>query len=143
MKNMNNKYYTPELEEFHNGFEFEVLGDTQWQKETFGSSYLRAEDYCSDYKTRVKHLDQEDIESLGFKRSNLEKSIYLSSSKIKLYPHLESYTIGINFNQGINTHCLIFFVPDEHNIPAGVNLFVGQIKNKSELKRILKQLGIL
>jgi len=45
------------------------------------------------------------------------------------------------FKRVVN-HALIFYVPDGSAIPAGINLFVGTIKNKSELKKVLKMLNI-
>ena len=34
---MENKYYTPQIEEFHVGFEFEVnYGNNDWQQEKIG-----------------------------------------------------------------------------------------------------------
>lgn len=97
---MESKYYTPDISEFHVGFEYEVfdskyeykveklsetklkvLSDpittTGWFKEAYEiDSFLYVEDssdiksnipsYIENDKVRVKYLDREDIESLGF-----------------------------------------------------------------------------
>jgi hypothetical protein len=72
----NNLYYTPELEEFHVGFEIELLNieNSQWGKYTITESdLLDATHYESsalkhilEDEYRVKYLDREDIESLGW-----------------------------------------------------------------------------
>src|SRR3990167_11102970 len=82
------KYYTPELDEFHIGFEFEIIdySSNNYEKDkstcTWDKSVLKREDIFSAYKedsyfetvvsylnnnhVRVKYLDREDIQSLGF-----------------------------------------------------------------------------
>lgn len=66
----NNKYYTPEIEEFHIGFEYEFnVGNTTWTKFIFDLD--RPDKVLENFKLnpqlfRVKYLDKEDIESLGF-----------------------------------------------------------------------------
>lgn len=142
---MENIYYTPELEEFHCGFEFEEQDGDKWLKIICGVDDTADLEFYKDVilekSVRVKYLDKEDVESLGFKHSNHNKSIFIYNKMISILPHLPKTTIGINFNDGLS-HILIFNVPDENYFPAGVNLFVGSIKNKSELKRLLVQLGI-
>lgn len=148
------KYYIPEIEEFHVGFEYQ---ETYRDRNNLGwiDSIYKTTDNINrffelnipkentiDGILRVKYLDKEDIESLGFKLSLIESSIFLFKEKIRLFPHLEKTTIGINFN-GLNSQILIFNIPDENKIPAGINLFIGNIKNKSELKILLKQLNII
>ena len=86
---MKDKYYTPEIEEFHVGFEFEyeywdILRGVNydWHEEVYyqmsqtkepkkGGHTLWSIDSLSnaikEESIRVKHLDKEDIESLGFK----------------------------------------------------------------------------
>lgn len=95
-----NRYYTPNLEEFHVGFEYEVYDyvwsysvqlfkrdqyvvvseptpGKKWIKHTYERNqfidpdgeykiidYLP--DYLEDEKIRVKYLDQQDIEELGW-----------------------------------------------------------------------------
>ena len=63
------KYYTPSIEEFHVGFEYEISYDG----ETYQSKVVDDSDELHRIKTaieslwvRVKHLDREDIESLGW-----------------------------------------------------------------------------
>lgn len=164
-----NKYYTPEIEEFHIGFEYEFYGMSTgglsilnakknklekikdpdikiWTKEKlykddsgiFNRTLKSIRGLLISDQIRVKYLDREDIESLGFK--------YNGSKMIKNYRDEFNLEIGaIRYNLTyiygkkllkINSENLVMF--EEH-----LNyLFQGNIKNKSELKRILKQLNI-
>ena len=148
------KYYTPEIEEFHVGFEYESLQDprlpekdSSWEQNTIDDEWdLKTfiGYYCGDHiEVRVKHLDREDIESLGFedyKHSScdwykLEKRVednFSSYGYWNCFRLLHSYT-----DEGIK------IIAYEHSFNGDENvLFAGKVKNKSELKRILKQIGI-
>ena len=134
------KYYTPEIEEFHLGFEFEVNYTGEgWLKEIFCSgtgknidsiaklvSFLGRTNFEDAY--RVKYLDKEDIESLGFNYSKTDMDLWFNKDKYDLI-----YTPSNNWL------CISYFSEYEED----VQLFYGIIKNKSELKTLLKQLGIL
>ena len=80
---MKNKYYTPKISEFHVGFEFEVSNDiiagileVKPLKKLYKQIYGESEPYGFDFikynsehnlgMIRVKYLNKEDIESLGF-----------------------------------------------------------------------------
>ncbi|WP_372938815.1 hypothetical protein, partial [Seonamhaeicola sp.] len=86
MKNSDNKYYTPTIEEFYVGFEYETLcengnvkDDSNWNKFIFGvydnfefdiegwSDVLK--EYISHKLIRAKHLDREDIKECNFQYS--------------------------------------------------------------------------
>ena len=140
---MENKYYTPTIEEFHVGFEFEHLNfegklvsfieqKREWNKEICDWAWLDI--ICDDYehdkeevlKYRVKYLDKEDIESLGVV-IDLEDNVgfegyFKSDSVIFISYRIDSKHLNI--------------------LNDGSSLFYGTIKNKSELKVLLKQLGI-
>ncbi len=68
------KYYAPEIEEFHVGFEYEWFKPTynKWSKEKFENTrelYFIERSLRKDFENkfvRVKYLDREDIESCGF-----------------------------------------------------------------------------
>src|SRR5690606_29619740 len=71
------KYYTPEIEEFYVGFEYERFipksNSTEeecWEKLSMSINYLSLEELDNEIiekEIRVKYLDKEDIESFGFK----------------------------------------------------------------------------
>lgn len=146
MNNIENKYYTPDISEFHVGFEYEIkntFGDgtvktleqyneAKWIKQVYT---LRTFPYVDRIMTgknsqnlppaiRVKYLDKEDIESLQF---IFEEQIVGSITfKHRLYNfielHLKGSTVIILNN--------------------GRTIFEGIIKNKSELQKVMKMLGI-
>ena len=154
------EYYTPELEEFHHGFKYEM-------KSRFGNGTIKTkEDFdnadweefiCSSNTfpylerilnggnsknlppaLRVKYLDKYDIEELGWEYSGM-LDVDLHTFKLHIqsepdtdiakdYFHLryEDYTQRILITDGKYEHYRFF----------------GEIKNKSELMILMKQLGI-
>ena len=163
------KYYTPELEEFHVGFEYEnkvidLDGKTikwlpvQWTASCnmFG---LFNVDFNGDKhlitvpdSVRVKYLDREDIESLGWKHSLIQNYKYTDSFFKDSNPKYAQWSLELNDTMSmqkdgkyvsdeneINSVCIKFFHPDDS---SGQTIFYGTIKNKSELKKVLKMLGI-
>lgn len=90
---MKEKYYTPELEEFHVGFEYEVqsIENAHWGKVICSSGFGAFDDDINDLeeeRIRVKYLDKADIESLGFKFLKLTE---VSFSKDKVTPLAQVY----------------------------------------------------
>lgn len=126
---MENKYYTPEIEEFHVGFEYEYNIGQLWQEEIFNRGVGFAPNPTVE-DCRVKYLDREDIESLGFKRIDPCRKDW------------EMYNVGdyaIRIKDGEDRFLRIFKFSQRYVM--GEALFKGIIKNKSELKRVLKQIG--
>ena len=126
-----NKYYTPEIEEFYVGFEYEEKWEDGWHPETFGVHHMINSDILKNEVIRVKYLDREDIESLGFKYSRYSGSYtqYFTKDNIEI-------SIGSADRKDSTLRVKrIWSVSNEI-------VFKGTIKNKSELKKLLKQLGI-
>ena len=129
------KYYTPEIEEFHVGFEYEHKNlpdgeDAEWFPHTF-NKYCDAQVHNS-MSRRVKHLDREDIESLGF--------ITYENRPADIARGFRGFNKGdyhISTNEGSNRIHISKILSERSE-----SIFNGTIKNKSELKRLLKQLGI-
>jgi hypothetical protein len=158
-----NKYYTPEIEEFYIGFEYEhklhlidkipdniipgtiELPEGEWLKATFEYPFYHQGLINFSNFFRVKYLDQEDIESLGFIKSNSE--ILFARSSLTFWDK-GNYCLGYceadkhisirgRYNHGrraINWY-------NTNNTGEGI-LFDGIIKNKSELIKLMKQIGI-
>ena len=123
---MENKYYTPDISEFCVGFEYEQKLFHIWQLKLQVSKSTKLqiiEKAINDNLIRVKYLDKEDIESLGFKYLSEEQ--YYNDKKDLLLEVKNEY---IRISGETNTPRFLFF----H----------GKIKNKSELKFILKCLQI-
>ena len=165
------KYYTPTIDEFYVGFEYELYDDHScegmcdyyegelrtWSKEVFyrllhpdhkgngGHVAWKMDNLQTSIDEgiiRVKYLDHEDILELGFKHDGGK----LSPFGQQIYKSTKEY----GFNTG--THYMIYHFKQN---PTMVELHwetfssysseVGKIgfhiKNKSELKRLLKQIG--
>jgi hypothetical protein len=150
------KYYTPSISEFCVGFEYQTnsmaiyMGLNEngvWSKTlTVGVDDFLDEtiadigwalEHDESPSVRVKYLDQEDIESLGFKFTGKAIDIWFekegnfnigswTSYKIKMQYGLHDNRLKINAVDALDEHCL----------------FQGTIKNKSELVKLLKQLGL-
>ena len=137
------KYYTPKIEEFHVGFEYERINNLyysgnslskgEWVKDELSDTDLSDMEYIINHEeVRVKHLDRDDIESLNWKFheywiSEEDGSIYLNNF----------YGLTV-FNK---TRTISIWERVQGDI-EGETYFSGTIRNKSELKRILAQIGI-
>ena len=167
---METKYYTPEISEFFVGFEYEwyyhpvfyklIDGkEKTWEKRIYkgddfiglhkelGGEWIR--DVFQQIKDviepkdliRVKYLDVEDVESLGF--GFIEETENGSINFIK--PIFEiKHSIHLGFNKknsevGISIYDFNKVPPEMYSECSG---FRGIIKNKSELKKILQMLNI-
>ena len=121
------KYYTPEIEEFFTlGLDYECYELNEWKKFKVGLNMLGVDfrplrRMIDDGEIRVKYLCREDIESFGFEHTDGNDS----------FAFFKSGKWTMQFNIG---HCYI------HTGNEMLRHFAGYIKNKSELKRILKQI---
>jgi hypothetical protein len=141
---MENKYYTPSIEEFHVGFEYEFREGTIWMKREYHPSHGLAGRILKDL-VRVKYLDREDIESLGFKylkdnRYEIHSNPRYAVWEMKVIDEMEQKRKGrLITDKDVAFRITIdFFHPDS----KGETWFYGTIKNKSELKKLLKQIGV-
>ena len=128
-----NKYYTPEISEFHVGFEYEELNHyKKWIPKIFGGFLPKTiNEYISKNECRVKYLDREDIEECGW--------VYNEEEGRFRFRDNEMYSLTVFHNEAI----MIKYIwrETEHNENFDFK-FDGTIKNKSELKRLMKQLNI-
>ncbi len=137
------KYYTPEIEEFFVGFEYEskyLPKDEKFYKAEFEEGSICKMSKDSEY--RVKHLDREDIESLGGKIIKVRDGGFNAQIYTSDYSFLDitydSDTHKIYIEGFYQTKMVAKKTEgyDSHTI------FQGIIKNKSEFKKLLKQLNI-
>lgn len=156
---MENKYYTPTIEEFHVGFEYEVIS-LESDLETCiikhnNKTVTLTSDITGLYQDlgfhliRVKYLDKEDIESLGFthlpKKSlkGLTERFIIEGLHRRLneeYDDTMWWNVYLEYSPDIKR---IIIKGDISSGNYGEKFFEGNIKNKSELKVLLKQLGII
>ena len=142
------KYYTPTIEEFHVGFIHEYVNTntaTWYSTQIDVSMEIKAAEQTLEYfpeRLRVKHLDRKDIESLGWvnKRSHGHTSFFIEK---KDGDNSRDYKLCYMFED--NPSSLVILKADKAWVMGTSKwrpIFSGDIKNKSELKRILKQIGI-
>lgn len=141
---MNDKYYTPDISEFHVGFEFarisngkfipdeiEALSDFEEIVEYDIKGYNRESNIYNMGNLRVKYLNAADIESLGFKQHiSYQWSFYNEKEEADLIWMTRK---GIPY---VSIHT------SKKSVTNADIAFTGYIKNKSELKVLLKQLNI-
>lgn len=139
---MKDLYYTPSIEEFCVGFEFEHRSDNnEWSPFTIKTlnnmatlskglnGKLNAPPwyenlYLNDYEVRVKYLDREDLESLGFK------------DQVEFYVN-EAFTIYVKANTNKGLWLEIY---RKDTVDEGL-AFEGRVKNKSQLRKLLILIG--
>ena len=150
-------HYTPTIEEFHVGFEFEYKSDRhgiydntngEFKKEAFTGSGNEVDglevhfiqNNLTSGNIRVKHLDQEDIESLGW------ESTGSAWYNLKNVPGALGYYLYVKMRFFEGEALIKAFRYDPLGNPdyqEETNLFDGKIKNKSELKKLMQMLSII
>ena len=136
---MEEGYYMPEIEELHAGMEVELkcqvvaenhvaklkpCNEAEFSKRKLvgRGNWENLEDLIKAECIRIKYLDREDIESMGFE--HVSGLLYLAG------PNAFEYELWFEGEGSVGIYL------------RGTGLkFRGIIKNKSELKRILKQVG--
>jgi hypothetical protein len=175
---MENKYYTPTIDEFHVGFTYERNDGNDWypvvsnivdmmdvqtmlskanlqkiaitckdEKEFLAKTGAHALPIGMTLKTilnnpitfcdriRVKYLDREDIESLGFRRE------FDKFRPVDIFcGHLPNDSEAIS-HVSYNFDSKILFIQN-NQYEDNSTIFLGAIKNKSELKKLMQQLNI-
>lgn len=134
-----NKYYTPEIEEFRIGFEYEFYNPEKgWVKSNIDETsdlFIKSLELQENF-IRVKYLDIEDIEELNFVKNSWSEEDQLLFEKgwfiLTLIPS-NNRLIITDKNRSVSSTDGKYY----HYM-----LFDGNIKNKSELKVLIKQLGI-
>lgn len=137
------KYYTPEIEEFYIGFEYEQYSDfdktkdLDWHKITFdGTEFdneltffpLSDKNYFSEV-IRVKYLDREDIDECGWNNAH-------GDDQMTFYNY-NNYVLA--FEEELHK---IMIWEDTGWCGKSNVLFKGKISNKSELLHVMKIIGI-
>jgi hypothetical protein len=128
-----NKYYTPELGEISSDFEFEVYnskdrfffeGAEGWYKTKMDYGVLgnlpNLQRLILDKQIRVQVLNKENIEAEGFKRDSGDYDFIKDQYQIELIDGK-------------------VYITDQF---GARDLFFGVIKNRSELRKILKMIGV-
>lgn len=139
---MDAKYYAPSVEEFHAGFEFERCdGGYESFKDVFPRAidlnifYEHPERYLDYF--RVKYLDRADILAEGFKEW-CKEDVYELWDKDKRYwqLHIGGYQNNEDGRMALELH------EGNQGINGPRQDILVWVKNKSELRLLMKQLGI-
>ncbi len=145
------KYYTPTESEFYNEFEFELQTMTGWAQGSF-PDLLDKNNELDQYEcyimklahsiTRVKYLDKQDFEELGWE--DLGSGWY----NLKEVSGELSHFCYVRFRVWGTNSFIKAYRYDPTNRPHELEndedfLFQGNIKNKSQLKIIMQQTNIL
>ena len=135
-------HYTPKKEKYHIGFEYEF---SEENGETWNNAVIKEgtqiddihREYrdCRVYQLRVKHLDTKDIKDEDWKDATQTKNalVFHNGERLLIF-YLKTRRICI-------THKVGGLKEVGKEEPLN-NLFSGTINNKSELKRVLTQIGI-
>jgi hypothetical protein len=138
------KYYTPKLEEFCIGFEYEFLDMLEYSKtkDKWVKNIVSVNDLATmmrrgfhkvgisqllkNNRIRVKCLDKEDIESFGFKVFHEpDYQIHYMKDNISVH-HYKDNKMIIEY--------------DGETLKEYKCYFEGYIKNKSEFKKLIEQI---
>jgi len=141
-----NKYYTPDISEFYVGFEYEHFSKGAYSKfEIIGWSDFEDISYDLDIKDRirVKYLGSSDIEDLGFRKVKDYSDQIIFQTVIHEFPEGHSW-YELDFDK-YSQDIIIEYWEDlgKNRQSIREQLFKGTIKNISELKKVLTQVGVL
>jgi len=155
------KYYTPEMKEFHPDFKFQYLNANNWHDCILGKNDIdhpELRQYKDDLMKiahavcRVKCLDEDDINEEGFIKREKDQwagwndfyldtisgqvGYFLSATLHK--PRMDNiYKIYLHRHLAEDTK-----IEDKLKEGESELVFKGVIKNKSELRRIMEMLQI-
>ena len=128
----NNLYYTPEISEFHVGFEYEEYQFLERNWKIVKCEFIKPDTIIDPKWFRVKTLDQSDIESLGW--INTENLEFTKDTWI-----LRKFEDGIIiYNDYSNGKYKFPWLYED----STDKIFEGTIKNRSELIKLMQQLNI-
>jgi len=129
MKEMENKYFTPDIEDLHIGYECELKETHSWditvldEDHVVGIIYLKKRHY---YGVRVPYLTKEQIEAEGWE--------LLSEDK-----YLQFIKPGYSISYVEKLHLLIVIVLEEKQSNV---IYSGKCKDINTFRKISKLLGI-
>lgn len=148
------KYYTPNISEFHIGFEYEEFikspdNNREWLKKQCTSLVMLVEEL--DYKIdtnliRVKYLDKQDIENKGFVFNKIQGncSKFIKYECFDVHWNEPGWNI-ILYKNNENSNIRLSFLPiniSEKEDKEGSTIFQGKVLNINDFSRLLKQLNI-
>jgi hypothetical protein len=125
------KYYTPTIEEFHEGIECEYLKNDR-PSDGYKSIVFHLDQWgdfldISHYTFRIPYLCKEDIEELGWKYDQNK----MKGSSLEVFYNSE---LELTFDP---KECQVWIKDKDEPV------FIGVIKNKSRLRLVMEMVGII
>lgn len=164
--NITPRYYVPLIEEFHKGFEYEVLQkgvkepdmgwltlmpvntEDEWFKFTYPDPYI-GYDVTKLFKhapeIRVKRLDDKDLTDLGWGLTGMQNSptkgreVIFTTTRIHTEDQIDY--LQLNFNPDTNVGVIKHYTGDYHMGVDYIVLYKGVIKNKIAFINLLNLIG--
>lgn len=158
LNSIDNRFYTPDISEFHIEFCYQELCQKEWNKLIkppkdlgeewknfeFGTytSLSKITNLIKQGRIRVKYLDSEDMLSLGFTQDENHKCPFTGKSGNKFYRTGES----VGFNNGMYFTIILsgrgmiqleYQYYSSYSNPSGKLQML--VKNKLELSKLLNQ----
>lgn len=146
------EYYTPELSDFYEGFEFEILyPNNKWVKQVYGKSikHMELQQFSDDLDkiahaiVRVPYLTKAQIETEGWKFKGKsvdlwwEKEGTFDTGSFRVYKIIMHYGMkGHIGNQDLKMH---IYAEDQG---TEYDLFRGEVKSINEFRKLQNWLGI-
>lgn len=147
---MFNRYYTPSIEEFHIGFEYEYMNGDRWEQGVIVpsdfSTYSRGDEHYENWfeeiytglrDVRVKYLSSKDLEETGWVFDGYPNGWYVYKD-YQLIEHRGEYSVSSDPPYAYSITRGNFPTPWEYT-----NIYKGPIKNISEYKRLMERLDII
>jgi hypothetical protein len=155
---MENKYFTPDIEDIHIGYECEILyphnmikyneklNENLWEKHKFElqESLSEGDSMSFDYIYRTLYLTKEQIEAEGWETtdegvdSRGEKILYKNCKKDLNIFNLKYYLIFNEIEKSLNIYMRKSLFDDS----ITSNLYNGECKDINTFRKIIKLLGI-
>lgn len=139
------KYYTPDISEFCIGFEYESLHNKEWLKLKLDTSHSisKITNRIKQNEIKVKHLDSDDIKSLGWKlifkgKNGIVENAYIIDNSSKQPNISDIWTLKEYIDGKITIHRN--YQSSYQDSSEGL---IFNIKNKLELKKLMLQLEII
>ena len=130
---MENKYFTPDIEDIHVGYACEELRNGNWEflnipyNECLDDLYNQ----CLNNFIRVPYLTKEDIEDEGWERYHMD------GTYIK-----DNYILNFDFATGLNRLNIHKKPETGKNVTSHDMLFNSKCKCINDFRKIIKLLGI-
>lgn len=138
-------YYTPSIEEFHEGFEFELnnapgLSDEWTPIKISGLRFFPSDQQLASFKVRVKYLDQKDLFALGWVLIADDLGCEFRDKWWYEKEYWDEKTQSIQeMNLLYNPKNNWLLISQEYD---NATRFAGYLKNKSELCNLMEMLGL-